>query len=91
MFEEKENKIFEENVRNCFRKNFTKKMVVIISQSWMFTNRHVWLQPILVLVIFSGQNLSWLSINDHDHHGHKIRCQRWSKEGARHVVVAFMT
>ncbi len=90
---EKENEIFEENIMNFLRKKLLPKrwssLLVMNRHIWSYG--HVWSQTILVLVIYSGYNLLWLSINNHDRHGHKTRCQCWSEEVVQRVIVVFMS
>ncbi len=42
--------------KKCYELFATKKMIVIITQSWMFTYDQVWSQTILVLLIYGGHN-----------------------------------
>ncbi len=77
--------LFEENVTNCLEKTFTKKMVIIISPSYMVTHNvstgHLWWSQSVVIVH------EWLWLY---RRGNKTGYQRWLYVVAHHIVVAFL-
>ncbi len=85
-------KYLRKMLRIFWGKTFTKKMVFIISRSWMVTY-HIWSR--IVTNNFSTGHLQWSqsiwpSINDNDRRGHKTRCKFWPEVVTHHVEVFVM-